>query len=202
MKKCIKCKELLSESLFSTKNGGKYLSSYCKNCHASYSIERNRTLEGLIVKIYGAQKATSKIRCHDLPTYTTSELREWMLIQPIYHELHSKWVESGYDKMKVPSVDRLDDYKGYTLSNIQLMTWEENKRKGHDDRKNGINNKKNKSVSQYSLDETFIQEFHSMNEAARQTGVNQGNISACINGKLKHAGGFIWKTKTINNYNQ
>lgn len=34
--------------------------------------------------------------------------------------------------------------------------------------------------------------YPSVREASRQTDINQGNISACCNGKLKSAGGFHW----------
>ena len=39
----------------------------------------------------------------------------------------------------------------------------------------------------------MVMEFHSMSEADRQTGIPQQNISRCINGKCKTAGGYIWK---------
>ena len=35
--------------------------------------------------------------------------------------------------------------------------------------------------------------FPSTREAERVTGINQGNISKCCNGKLKSAGGYVWK---------
>ena len=34
--------------------------------------------------------------------------------------------------------------------------------------------------------------FPSVHEAERQTGINRSNISKCLNGKLKSAGGFQW----------
>lgn len=47
----------------------------------------------------------------------------------------------------------------------------------------------------YSYDKEtgeFIQSFNSMSEASRITGVLQGNISACCNGRIRTAGGYIW----------
>ena len=35
--------------------------------------------------------------------------------------------------------------------------------------------------------------YPSVREASRQTGINRGNISSCLNGKLKSAGGFHWR---------
>ncbi len=193
MKKCIKCKKELSESSFYPRKG-KYSNSHCKKCQSSLATERSRTLKGLPSRIHSRQKASSKIRGHKSPVYTVAELCEWMLSQPIYYELHAEWVESGYDKKKTPSIDRLDDYKGYSFDNIRIMTWEGNLKKGHDDRKNGINNKQSIAVLQYSLDGTFIKEFHSVREAERHTSVNAGNISSCTRGNRKLAGGFIWKS--------
>ena len=59
--------------------------------------------------------------------------------------------------------------------------------------KNGINNKQNKAVTQIDLKGVFIDKFHSISEAARQTGIPDSNISRCCNKKLKTAGGFKWK---------
>ena len=39
----------------------------------------------------------------------------------------------------------------------------------------------------------LILEFSSTHEASRQTGINQGNIVSCCNGKLKSAGGYQWQ---------
>lgn len=37
------------------------------------------------------------------------------------------------------------------------------------------------------------EQYPSVHEAERQTGVNSGHISKCLNGKLKTAGGFHWR---------
>ena len=55
-----------------------------------------------------------------------------------------------------------------------------------------------KPVEQYNLEGAKINEYISINEAARQTGVRVGDISACCNGKQKTAFGFAWKFKNIN----
>ena len=38
----------------------------------------------------------------------------------------------------------------------------------------------------------LILEFSSTMEASRQTGINQGNITSCLKGRLKSAGGYYW----------
>ena len=49
------------------------------------------------------------------------------------------------------------------------------------------------TVFQYSLLGDFIAAYVSQTQASRQTGISQGNINLCLNGKRKQAGGFIWK---------
>lgn len=51
-------------------------------------------------------------------------------------------------------------------------------------------------VIQYSLKGEFIREYKSINEAERVSGLkNSSGISACCNGKLKTAYGFVWRFK-------
>ena len=48
-------------------------------------------------------------------------------------------------------------------------------------------------IIQYSKDGKFIAEYPSIMEASRQTGCHCQSICACCKGRLKSAGGFIWK---------
>lgn len=50
-----------------------------------------------------------------------------------------------------------------------------------------------KKVLQFTKTGIFIKEYPSIKVAERQTGVNDGSISACCLGKYKSAGGFVWK---------
>ena len=50
-----------------------------------------------------------------------------------------------------------------------------------------------KKVSQYSANGEFIRTYESAHAAQRNTGIKNGNISKCCNGKAKSAGGYIWR---------
>ena len=64
----------------------------------------------------------------------------------------------------------------------------------HEERKKcGI--KLRKKVGQYDLENNLIQEFESLREASRQLNIDCGSISKCCRGKIKSAGGYIWKYK-------
>ena len=154
-----------------------------------------KTKNGLFLKIHNHQLEKSKQRGHNLPSYTRQELKDWLFCQIKFHKLYNNWVNSGYKKDLVPSIDRLDDYKGYSFGNIQLTTWVENNKKGQADRKNGVNNKVNRAVEQYDLEGKYITEYHSLMEASRQTNIFVNNIWRVCNNIRKTAGGFIWKYK-------
>lgn len=49
-----------------------------------------------------------------------------------------------------------------------------------------------KKVAQYSLDNTLIKVWDSSIDAARELGLNQGNISNAATGRSKTTGGFKW----------
>lgn len=53
----------------------------------------------------------------------------------------------------------------------------------------------NKAVLQCSKQGVFIKEWNTISEASRVLNISQGNIVACCKGRLKSAGGFIWKYK-------
>ena len=67
---------------------------------------------------------------------------------------------------------------------------EEHKEKIAEKMKN--NPKKIKPIIGISKVSGLILEFPSLKEASRQTGINQGHICECCNGKRKSAGGFYW----------
>lgn len=186
-KQCNRCKKIKQISDYHTNR------NICKLCRSVASLKRDRTIDGLIVKMYGQQVARSRVKGFDLPKYTAVELLEWAVKQDNFYEIYHKWVDSDYHKMLIPSVDRIDDYKGYTVDNIQLMTWEENKAKGHHDIKHGINNKQNTAVAQYGIDSVFIRDYFSIAEAARNTGAHVESISRCCNGAIKTSMGFKWE---------
>jgi hypothetical protein len=194
MKKCNRCKKIKPIECFNlnTRDG---FQRECVECCNTRLRETRRTKNGLISQIYRSQKKGSIKRGYPLPLYSKEELIEWANSQSSFNILYNNWVKSGYNKNLTPSIDRINDYKSYTFDNIQLITWEENINKAHADRINGINNKTSKAVLQYSLNEDFIKEYHSLAEAERQTGVFATTITqVCLN-KYKQSGGYIWRYK-------
>lgn len=154
-----------------------------------------RTRKGLTATIYSGQRGRNKKHFGKTPSYNLEQLREWIYSQPNFEELYLKWVQSGHEKMLIPSCDRKDDYKEYSLDNIRLTSWQENYDRFGRDQKNGINNKTNKAVIQMSLSGEFIKEYYSQNQAERETKALQSHISSTCLGARPTAGGFMWKFK-------
>lgn len=67
------------------------------------------------------------------------------------------------------------------------------KRTVETNRLTGDNNKK--PILQYDKNMNLIKEYKSATDAMKETGIKNDNISHCLRGKSKSAGGFMWKYK-------
>jgi len=194
VKKCAKCgKVKILSKFFKSKQCVLGVRPECASCHKKEARVRRRTKTGLINQMYENQIKRSNKNKWDVPAYSLSDFHEWCLKQDHFNHLYKKWVKSNYDKWEVPSCDRLNDYKPYSLKNLRIITWKQNFDKYQKDRIGGINNKQNQKVGKFTKNGKFIEEYHSIRFAARENKVNQGNLTACVNGRVKSAGGFIWK---------
>lgn len=155
------------------------------------TIQGSLTRHGVASRIYLDEVKSSKRRNHKPPQYTRVELRDWIFNQDNFETLYQAWVKSGYDSNLKPSVDRLDDAKGYSFDNIQLITWSENHKKNVE----SLGNKLSKPIAQYEITGRLVKEFKSITEASKHTGIAHGTISNAINPKrlnTERAGGYKW----------
>ncbi len=199
MKICTKCK-VESNNFGPQKETRDGLHSQCRLCRNKQNKEHSRTKFGLVTKIYLRQKRSSKHRKHEMPSYTKTSLMSWLFAQKLFHDLYKNWKISGYKKSHTPSIDRLNNDKGYSFNNIKLVIWKENEQNGRNDMRAGKiihGNKPQKAVIQYDLNSNKITEFRSISDASRRTNTPTSNISKCCKGNnsYSHAGGFIWKYK-------
>ena len=107
----------------------------------------------------------------DSPNYTLDEFRDWIYAQDTFEELYKEWVDSGFKRKTRPSADRKIDSIGYRISNLQLMTAEQNLAKGHKDVLEGRNTKPTVQVIVECNEIGISFEAHSISEAARILGV-------------------------------
>ncbi|RLB67027.1 MAG: hypothetical protein DRH03_11495 [Deltaproteobacteria bacterium] len=155
------------------------------------STKYKKSKIGLVTTIYGAQISNSKLRNHEPPSYTKDDLKDWLFSQPKFHLLYDNWKRLSYQTDYKPSVDRLIDDIGYTMSNIQLMTFKENKDKAYNDIKSGTTISVHKQVRMFTED--GFTDFPSAKEASRVTGIHSKNISSVCRGIRNKAGGYRWE---------
>jgi hypothetical protein len=99
--------------------------------------------------------------------------------------VYNKWKDSDWSKNSVPSVDRIDPYKPYSLDNIKIVPW-------------SINNSRNITemstpVTRYDLNHKNPKKFPSVRAAARSISPNNsgGGILRAIKNETK-AYGYYW----------
>jgi hypothetical protein len=157
-----------------------------------YNIHYRRTQTGFLNNSYATQKRSCIEREHEKPQYTKQELKQWLESNKDFTSIWKRWVESEYKTELKPSIDRLDSNKTYSLDNIQVVTWEENRRLG----RIYTTEKQRKSVLKRDIKTgSLLCEYLSINEACRQTGVDTSSITKNLKGERKTAGGYLWEYK-------
>jgi len=177
---CKKCNLEKGDKMFY--NG---INGVCIECHKKRCNINRRTKEGVVSKIYSHQREHSVTRGHMQPSYSKGELREWLYSQRLFHELYDEWKRSGYKKDLKPSCDRIDNTKSYTLSNLRIVTWDENQIAGVKDREC--------KVAQLTMDGVFMRGFNSIKDAEKETGCSSKHIPEVCKGKRNSCGGYKWR---------
>ena len=146
-----------------------------------------KTKKGVLTNIYNKQKERSRERGFPEPNYSLQELHDKFLDDNKFNRIFREWVRSGYSKEAKPTIDRIDCLKPYKKDNIQVLNWAENRYKQRFEFKR-IRAKKVYKV----VGNRVVNIYKSVSHAVRETGIHQGNISSCLNGRRKTAGGYRW----------
>jgi|GEM_PF-2136575 len=152
--------------------------------------------KGVFRVIYKTQKANQRNRGFGSLPYTKIELVSWCK-ENGFDSLFSEWVKSGNNKDLKPSVDRIDDLKGYSFSNISMGTWIQNREHQYSDIRNGIGTggRRCKKVLKRDGGGVLVSEYVSYNSAVRDIGYS---IEYQIKKGVQCRSGFYWSYAKCN----
>lgn len=145
-----------------------------------------KTKKGILTNSYSKQKKRKNVE------YSLIELHNKFLNDKRFDRLFNEWVKSSYNKLFIPTIDRINCKKEYSLDNIQCLTWKENRYK----QRMGTNIFRAKEIVCLK-DGVIVFCFKSVSDAVRKTGLMQGNISSCLTGRRKTCGGYSWQYKNL-----
>ena len=152
LKQCSKCKEHKLLNYFPKKNTTRDgLHYYCKPCYnernrkyylshrkevkriiRNYRDRRKTDLEIYVKLLYSNMVSRTKRNPEKYGMTILSRKRFYKLASNniILTRLFKEWHKSGHERKLTPSVDRINNLKGYIEGNIQFLTLEQNYKKG------------------------------------------------------------------------
>jgi hypothetical protein len=126
------CKECVKEyhHQFYLKNKNRLFNQVRSFQATNKKVNFNYFVGRMYTKIKDRVNGNGRAKYKDLPVCTKEEFLKLAYGSLQLKKLYSDWRVCGYIHKYVPSVDRIDSEKGYTIENIQFLTLSENSKKG------------------------------------------------------------------------
>lgn len=139
-----------------------------------------KTAKGVLTNMYNHMVKRNKV-FFELNTFQDKYLQDKKFIR-----LFKEWEKSNYNKQLKPSIDRIDNKKGYFFENMQMLTWAENRfKQSATDGKRG----RKPQVIQM-LGDKVIKIYQSQRHCVKELGISQSNLSSVLNGKRNYVNGY------------
>lgn len=149
--------------------------------NVNHTKNYRKTKKGLVTNLYHKMKQRNTVDFELSFLHTFCQCKK-------FDRLFAEWVRSNYHKDFKPTIDRISNKKGYTVRNIQWMSWRDNRYKQTMERR-----RRKQKVLQTTLNGEFIKIHFSQREACKRTGLSQGNISLVLSGKRNHCNNQVFK---------
>lgn len=146
-----------------------------------------KTPKGLLTNMYDRQRRRNKQKGFGEMGYSLQWFHDRFLNDTKFLRLFKEWEKSGYAKPLIPSIDRIDNKKGYEKNNIHLLTWGENRFKETMERRS------RKGKVYQKLNGKIIKIWGSQREIWRSLNLTQSMLSQALTGKCKTAYGYEWE---------
>lgn len=125
-----KCKECTKADV--QKNYAKHIDYYHKYDQHRYRKNKSRFLDhvyqGIVRRCNGIPRRYSSTGTTPI---SVPEWRQFCAATEVeFNKLYDGWEKSGFQRKMAPSIDRIDNGRGYTVDNMQWLSQSENSRKG------------------------------------------------------------------------
>lgn len=145
-----------------------------------------KTKKGVLTNIYNHCKNRRNVN------FTLKEFQNKYINDSKFAELYNNWVKHNYDILYKPTIDRIDCLKDYFFENVHWLSWNENRFKQR------MEFKRIRAKEIFKIqDGKVLKRYKSQQEAIKDTGLSQGNLSSCLNGRRRYCGGYEWKYADI-----
>lgn len=146
------------------------------------------------------------MRCYDekylqkYPTYKDCYVCErWHRLSNFVEDIikidnYDMWLNNPCKRISLDKDIKSKGEKCYCLDKCMFVTNSDNSkavRKMNDF--TGINHPRCKKINQYNIDGNFIKTWDYAKQASITLNINYTSINACLKGRQKSAGGFLWK---------
>ena len=81
-----------------------------------------RNMQSRILGIQWKKEHLYKGKC----LMTREDFYNWAMNNDTFHELFNNWELSKHDRRLAPSIDRINSELGYSIDNVQIITFSEN----------------------------------------------------------------------------